>query len=980
MLHGLYRLCAQLAEPAPLVLAVDDAQWADAPSLRFLAFLLPRLEELPVVVLVGAGTDADPVVAPLLGVLRSDLSAQVLRPAPLSEAAVGELIAERLAAPPAPAFAAACHAATGGQPFLVRELLAAVAAAGVAPDDAAAAGIEDLGTGNVAGAIAVRLARLPPAAGALARALAVLETAELSQAAALAEVPLDDAAMAADVLVAAGIAEPRLPLTFVHPIVRGAVLAELPAAARAQAHRRAAALLATRDVPAERVAEHLLATEPAGEPWVVEHLVGAARTAVARGAPDCAATYLCRALAEPPVTASRPRLLLELGQAESAAGDDAAEGRLREALARAADDDVRLAAALALAHLLGRAERMAEAVEVIEAATATLAGGGGAAAPRLEAIALGAGMLDAATAPAMACAAARYAPGGGRPGQRARGARRGDAGRPASQRAGVDRGGARPAHARHRAAHRPRADRAAVVLAGDDRADLGRCAPPGAGARSTPASRRAAAAAIRCCSTTSLAHRSWLHLRRGDLAGAEIDARAVLETADAATPELYRRVAVAILGNALLEQGDPARAAEVLAGLALDETESTHTAAVLRLARGRMRLAERRPGDALADILAAGDIAVRSGALSPGFLAWRSAAAQAHAMLGELDAAAAVAAEEVALARAFGARRTLGVALRTAGVVTGGEAGEALLRESVHCLEQAGVPLERGAGAGRARGAPAAAEPAAGGARAAARGARYRPARGSRGAGGAGRDGAARGGRAAAAHRAAGVGGAHRERAAGRRAGRRRPHEPRDRAGAVRHRAHRGRSPDARVHEARRRLAARAAGAPRRQLNPERVAPDGGKPHDELSRGRRAAPDARQRVHDRHRVSGAARRPRDTDVMKVPGTREDIAAAMRDAAAPLDVLDVPGSFMTSAGGSRSRRVLVPGVTFRAPGNLRDIAMKRRARPDARRRDVPPGARHRPRHVTSGRGCRRRAPSRRRRWMEASGSRSRRCPA
>jgi predicted ATPase len=33
---------------------VDDAHWADGASLRFLAFLLPRLEELHVVVLLGA--------------------------------------------------------------------------------------------------------------------------------------------------------------------------------------------------------------------------------------------------------------------------------------------------------------------------------------------------------------------------------------------------------------------------------------------------------------------------------------------------------------------------------------------------------------------------------------------------------------------------------------------------------------------------------------------------------------------------------------------------------------------------------------------------------------------------------------------------------------------------------------------------------------------------------------------------------------
>ena len=51
ILHGLYWLVANLASERPLVLALDDAQWADGASLRFLAFLLPRLAELPLALL-----------------------------------------------------------------------------------------------------------------------------------------------------------------------------------------------------------------------------------------------------------------------------------------------------------------------------------------------------------------------------------------------------------------------------------------------------------------------------------------------------------------------------------------------------------------------------------------------------------------------------------------------------------------------------------------------------------------------------------------------------------------------------------------------------------------------------------------------------------------------------------------------------------------------------------------------------------------
>ena len=55
-LHGLYWACANLAERRPLVLLVDDAQWADERSLRFLHFLARRLEGLPILLLIAVRT------------------------------------------------------------------------------------------------------------------------------------------------------------------------------------------------------------------------------------------------------------------------------------------------------------------------------------------------------------------------------------------------------------------------------------------------------------------------------------------------------------------------------------------------------------------------------------------------------------------------------------------------------------------------------------------------------------------------------------------------------------------------------------------------------------------------------------------------------------------------------------------------------------------------------------------------------------
>ena len=203
VLHGLYWLCANLSSDRPLVLTVDDAHWADAPSLRFLAFLLPRLEELSLALVVATRPEAESAAAPLLALLLADPLARVLRPAPLSAGAVGRLIEDGLGRAPEPDFAAACQRTTGGAPFLVRELVEALREDGVAPTAAEAPRVEALGARTVGRAMLVRLGRLPPVAVRLAQAVAVLETAELAQAADLAGVGADEAAAAADLLVAA---------------------------------------------------------------------------------------------------------------------------------------------------------------------------------------------------------------------------------------------------------------------------------------------------------------------------------------------------------------------------------------------------------------------------------------------------------------------------------------------------------------------------------------------------------------------------------------------------------------------------------------------------------------------------------------------------------------------------------------------------------------------------------------------------------
>jgi predicted ATPase len=129
--HGLYWLCANFAERGAMVLALDDVHWCDSPSLRFLIYLLGRIEELPIALLLATRPAEPASQQTLLADLASAPPVEVLRPSALTEPAVARLVEGRLAGVPEPEFVHACRAATGGNPFLLQQLIGALAADGV---------------------------------------------------------------------------------------------------------------------------------------------------------------------------------------------------------------------------------------------------------------------------------------------------------------------------------------------------------------------------------------------------------------------------------------------------------------------------------------------------------------------------------------------------------------------------------------------------------------------------------------------------------------------------------------------------------------------------------------------------------------------------------------------------------------------------------------------------------------------------------
>ncbi|HEV2786414.1 MAG TPA: AAA family ATPase, partial [Solirubrobacteraceae bacterium] len=246
VLHGLYWLAVNAAARRPTLIAVDDLHWADSPSLRWLLHMTRRIEAVSLAVVVAtrpperAARDRELVIE-----LVADPAAEQVRPERLGGASVAELVRSRYGCDAEAAFVDAVADATGGNPLFVQALVDTLAREGVDPSGADVGRILALGGEAVARSVRIRVARLAGAAATLARAAAgVGDGAALRDAAAVATLPLGDAAAAADELQQGDLLRAVDPIEFSHPIVRSAMLEMLDAGERARAHRRAAEVLA----------------------------------------------------------------------------------------------------------------------------------------------------------------------------------------------------------------------------------------------------------------------------------------------------------------------------------------------------------------------------------------------------------------------------------------------------------------------------------------------------------------------------------------------------------------------------------------------------------------------------------------------------------------------------------------------------------------------------------------------------------------
>ena len=406
----------------------------------------------------------------------------------------------------------------------MRELVAGLREGGIAPTaDGRARGALRSPHGRALDAL--RLERLPRRAARLARALAVLERADPAAAGALAELDADEAAAAADALVAAGILAPGRPAGVRAPDrARGPLRRAAGGRARARPPRGGRLL---RDAAGPASASRSTcwpssprATRGSCAAWSMRR--APPRAAGRPSPPPC---FLRRALAEPPpATDGRAPARVRSGRGQRGRRRAWSE-HLRAAIAAAPDGAPRAAvAARARAWPVSREQRRGGGRSI-----APRRGGGPAEGNERSAPARGdgvvAGTLDAAprrpgsARAATRCAAGRRPVGAPRdPGRRRVGAV------VRNEPAEVGAELARRAIAGEPAAPTPRRD-----------------LPPGSrwrrscwsGPSATPRSSALLEAPIVECRAagrqravaTALTYRAWLALRRGDLRTAEVDAR-----------------------------------------------------------------------------------------------------------------------------------------------------------------------------------------------------------------------------------------------------------------------------------------------------------------------------------------------------------------------------------------------------------------------------------------------------------------------
>jgi DNA-binding CsgD family transcriptional regulator/tetratricopeptide (TPR) repeat protein len=279
MLHGLCTILLDHAEEIPVLIAVDDAQFADGPSLQCLSYVARRISSARIMMLLNRATGPNSPHPILDAELLSQSGCQQITVDRLSPSGVAELVGHQLGEEAAHRLAAEINEASGGNPLLVRALI----------DDCRAtvnARMPEFTVGKTfARAVISLLYGCDRAMLNVARVLAVVEQPPPSELARMSCLDPETAARAAQALADAGlIVEER----FRCAAVRDAVLGGMAADELADLHAQAAELRHFAGAPASTVAWHIMQSGRTESPWQHRVLREAAERAILEGDMDLA--------------------------------------------------------------------------------------------------------------------------------------------------------------------------------------------------------------------------------------------------------------------------------------------------------------------------------------------------------------------------------------------------------------------------------------------------------------------------------------------------------------------------------------------------------------------------------------------------------------------------------------------------------------------------------------------------------------------
>lgn len=300
----------------PILIALDDLQWADADSLVLLGFLARRLAGLPVAVIAALRpwpSDAADLAWSL--VHRGDATIEHLLP--LTQDAAAGVLAERLGEPCPGDVAARVWRLTGGNPLLL-----GLAAAARLDEGMLSTEHESLPLSVIERSLVLtRFTDLTPAATRWSQAAAVLGMAfnpELVSE--VAGLDAGTAEAASEAVWRSGLVRSsrNSAAEFVHPLFGQLLYEDVEPLARARLHARAFVALAARGME-DLAAEHAIRADMAGDASAIRVLTETGRRALRAGAPGTAASRLKAAVRLSGDVASAP-LRAELGAALYEAG------------------------------------------------------------------------------------------------------------------------------------------------------------------------------------------------------------------------------------------------------------------------------------------------------------------------------------------------------------------------------------------------------------------------------------------------------------------------------------------------------------------------------------------------------------------------------------------------------------------------------------------------------------------------------------